>query len=430
MGEFSVLGILAVLVLANYRFCRSVLYPPFIFCLMWLLDVSLYSMHLVRIDTVHAETFTVIAVGAVLFTAGGLLARMVPARLIRTRLVLFATKLRPAVNPRRTRWIKYLLVVILAAGSLYLVHNTLVDAAMGSGGSFFARARNAGLAAAGNSEQHNSIAPYLILWSIYLTVLFQVEERNRAFWAMGTIAFAACIFSTGRTDLLLLVSAVTGMHLLKTNRLSFRAALKFARWPALAFLALWVILIFTNKDTSGFGSSVAGIIELFLVSYIVGPMAALDYMLRHRADYTGLPEHTFKFFLSIAASLHLISYTPPPQYDVFVYVPFPTNVYTVYKFYITDFGVYGALATILIIGFLHTLIYRKARTGSKMWMYFFSLTLFAAMMVIFDDQYSAFGSYINILLVGGLYFFARSEAMLQLPDLRWRFRLLPRSTRS
>ena len=93
---------------------------------------------------------------------------------------------------------------------------------------------------------------------------------------------------------------------------------------------------------------------------------------------------------------------------------------TVYKFYIADFGLYGALGTMLVIGFLHTLLYRNARTGSKLAMYFFSLTLFPLVLVIFDDQYSAFGSYIDILLVGSLYFFVRSERMLGLPKLNLR----------
>jgi hypothetical protein len=38
----AVLALLVVLVLGNYWLGRSVLYPPFLFCGMWILDLSLY----------------------------------------------------------------------------------------------------------------------------------------------------------------------------------------------------------------------------------------------------------------------------------------------------------------------------------------------------------------------------------------------------
>jgi oligosaccharide repeat unit polymerase len=237
---------------------------------------------------------------------------------------------------------------------------------------------------------------------------------------MVGIAFIGCIFSSSRAEILLLIAALTCVHLMKTNRLSFIAAIRFIRWPLLLFTFLWIALIFTNKNTDAFGSSVGGIILIFLVNYIVGPVVALDYVLRHPTEYVGLPNHTFKFFLSIASSFHLIPYTPPPGFDAFVSVPFPTNVYTVYKYFVTDFGLFGALGVMMLIGFLHTLLYRKARTGSELAIYWFALTMFPVIMVIFDEQYAAFGSYIDMLLVGILCIFLRSEPMLRLPRIQRR----------
>ena len=108
---------------------------------------------------------------------------------------------------------------------------------------------------------------------------------------------------------------------------------------------------------------------LFLVGYIVGPTAALDYVLQHRQDYTSGTNHTFKFFLAIFSRLGLVAYQPPPP-DDFIFVPFPTNVLTVYRYFMTDFGLYGSLIVMAVIGLLQTLVYRKARTGSKLAMYF------------------------------------------------------------
>jgi oligosaccharide repeat unit polymerase len=425
MGTELFAGLLLVLVLVNYRLSRSILYPPFVFCMMWLLDLSLYSLHLVDMDLVRAETLIIITLGAILFSLGGAVALTLPQALIRKRLVLVRHKHDGVTYLPQTKWIKYCVIVLLAIGGCFIVHNTFIAAAGGSGGSFLARARSSGLDSGGpdESEQHSSILPYINLWSIYFSVLFQIERRDRLFWSMAGITFVVAIFGTNRTDLLLLISGLTGAYLIKTNRLSFRSALAFVKWPVMGFMTLWGVLIFTNKDTSGFGRNVGAILAQFLVGYLVGPLVGLDHMLRHPADYAGVPDHTFKFFLSVAASLHLIQYTPPPMFESFVFVPFPTNVYTVYRFYIGDFGLYGALGLMFVIGGLHTLVYRKARTGSDLSILFFSLTLYPIIMVIFDDQYSAFGSYLDVLMVGSLYMFLRSQPMLRFPEIKARRQL-------
>jgi oligosaccharide repeat unit polymerase len=100
-----------------------------------------------------------------------------------------------------------------------------------------------------------------------------------------------------------------------------------------------------------------------------------------------------------------------------VYVPYPTNVYTMYKYYYVDFGYYGMLAAITLIGFIQTLLYRKARTGSVLGLYFFSLTVYPLIVSVFDDSYSAFGSYIDAFLLAVMYITLRSIPVRVLPRL-------------
>ena len=51
-----------LLVVLNYRAHRSVLYPPFIFCAMWLLDLTIYRLGLIEINPVHGNTLAIVAV--------------------------------------------------------------------------------------------------------------------------------------------------------------------------------------------------------------------------------------------------------------------------------------------------------------------------------------------------------------------------------
>jgi len=57
------IAFLAALVIANYRFKRSVLYPPFLFCAMWLFDTCLYRLGLIQVDPLHPATLYLIAAG-------------------------------------------------------------------------------------------------------------------------------------------------------------------------------------------------------------------------------------------------------------------------------------------------------------------------------------------------------------------------------
>jgi oligosaccharide repeat unit polymerase len=392
------------------------LYPPFLFCSMWLLDLSLYRMEVIETDTLHSNTLGFLCLGAVLFTIGGLVAMLFPRDLIEARLVL--TRF-----PARNKVVKYLVLLFLFCGLPLLLRNLLGMASQGVGSTIFQRARTGGIegANAAGGGGGFSLAAYFILWPYYASALFLIERRDKSFWLMTAIAFLAGILSTGRLPVLMLAASLTGAYLMTSNRQTFLAALKFVRIPIFLFFSLYFGLTFLNKDTSMYEGihegGIAGLLLFFLVSYIVGPTAALDYFMQHTAEYAAAPHHTFKFFLGIASKLHL--YQTPALGGVpdFIMVPYPTNVYTVYKDYILDFGLYGALIAVLLMGLFQTLVYRKARTGSELGIYFFSITLFASFMAPFSDEYSAFGSYIDALLFAGIYIILRSIPLRVLPQL-------------
>jgi oligosaccharide repeat unit polymerase len=413
----AVIVLMAVLVLGNYWLSRSVLYPPFLFCSMWLLALSLYRMDLITTDLVHPNTLGFLGLGGVLFSSGGLLAMLFPKDLIATRLVL--TRF-----PARNKVVKYLVILFLLCGLPLLLRNLVGMASHGVGDTIFQRGRTGGVDAAGSADAASgvsSLGAYFILWPYYAASLFLIEGRDKSFWLTTAIAFVAGLLSTGRLPVLMLMASLIGGYLITTNRQTFLAALKFVRVPLILFFSLYFGLTLLNKDTSSYeglyGSGVAGILVFFLVSYIVGPTAALDYFMQHTSEYAAVPHHTFKFFLGIAAKLHLYPPQPVVGFGEFLMVPYPTNVYTVYQDYILDFGLYGALIAIFLIGMFQTLLYRKARTGSELGIYFFSITLFAVFLAPFSNEYSAFGSYIDAFLFAAIYIILRSIPLRVLPRL-------------
>ena len=83
-------------------------------------------------------------------------------------------------------------------------------------------------------------------------------------------------------------------------------------------------------------------------------------------------------------------------------------MYTYYRYIVTDFGIEIAVALTGMVGFLHTLLFRKAHSGSPIGLYFFSLTMSSVLMVIFDDAYWRFGLYFSAFTFAVIYYAARS----------------------
>ncbi len=407
IGLDTLICTLTIVVLANYRLRRSVLYPPFLFCGMWLFESVVYRLHLIDVDPIHPITLCVIAAGAILFSFGGLCAFLVPERMIATRLTLIG-------KPKITgNWMRYVVVLFLAVCVCFAIRAMMVTAAEagGAGGLFFAVARENVIE--NINEGHESIPwySYAATWTIFTATLFQCERRDRVSWIAAAIAFVSCVISGGRGGFLFLFSSLICVYLVRNKRERFAAAMRFARWPILGFFLLFAGLLFVDKSISTTTNALT-FAGRSVVSYIVGPVAALDQVLLHPLDYSGAPNHTFRFFLRIGSWLGLFSYTAAPGLDKFIFVPFGTNVYTAYKFFITDYGTWPSVAIMGIIGFLHTLLFRKAHTGGVLGLYLFALTIFPVLMVIFDDQYSQFGLYIDAL------FFA--TAYLTIKSIPWR----------
>ena len=258
---------------------------------------------------------------------------------------------------------------------------------------------------------------YIPLLSTLCCTLFLIEKRDKWFWWSALAACVTAIFTTGRTPILQLFCLLISVHLIETHRTRLLAAVRFLRWPAILFLLLFTALIFFDKGISDLGGGILAAISFFVLGYFVLPTAALNYVVHNATYYGTAPLHTFKIFLQAGALLGLWSYTPPPLIDSFVWVPLESNVYTGYKFYFTDFGLWGCLIAVGLIAFLQTILYRRARAGSEFSLYLFAITVFPLAMFVFDDQYSEFGQLLIAIVFGSLYMASRHIRLL--PSSFW-----------
>lgn len=410
-----VLAVVAALTILNYWFWRSVLYPPFIFCFMWLFDLATWRMHLIDVYPLHSNTLAIVAVSAALFTLGGALASLTPRELLRVRLF-------PEDPHQRADFVRNVLTIIVLCGLPAFFYQVLQISHQGLGANILMRARDVEVEAAQNGQQiHSIIFDYFVMVSTLTALLFSTEEKHGwRFWIVTIAAFAGCILSTGRTTLLLLIAGLCTIRLLRCRCERFFQAIRALRWPVAIFVALYIALIFTNKNTSTVGGGATGIISYYVTSYIVGPLAAFDAVVQSPSSFALASTHVFEFPAKVAAAFHLISYTAPPKLDTFVEVPFAVNVYTVFKFYFLELGISGTLTITLIIGFLHSLLYIKAKQGSRLATYLFAFSVYAVVMVIFDDAYYDAGIYQRAFVFGAIYFALCSYSFEIFPHTRFR----------
>jgi oligosaccharide repeat unit polymerase len=405
MYPLITLATLLLLTFLNYKIARSVLYPPFIFSAIWVLPITIYAAGFIPTDSIRPATFYLICLGDLFFSLGGAAAMLIPQFIVSIRF-------RKWRFSQHTYWVKFLFLVFGIFNCLLLLKHTISLSAFGIGPTFLSRARAAGVELAmemnqGNAKDSISYFGFIPSWSIFTTALFQIERKDFYFYTSAAVTFISCILTTGRTSLFLMFTSIAAIGLLRSNRITLTSSWRILRWPTGLLLFLFCLLIFTNKQGLEESDSVIHIVSFSILSYIVGPTVALDKVLYNPSDFALTTNHTFKFFYKVASLFLKTNYTPPPLIDQFVYVPFPTNVYTVYKFYFLDFGFIGCICLIAIIGFIHTVLYRRALAINAFAIFCFSLSMYSILMVFFDDAYLLFGTITNATVFYTIYMLMR-----------------------
>jgi oligosaccharide repeat unit polymerase len=232
-----------LLVVLNYRAHRSVLYPPFIFCAMWLLDLLVVRSGLVELDPVHGNTLAIVAAGAVSFSVGGLLARLAPRALLRIHLF-------PPRPERLPGFLRNTLMILLLCGlPVMFYHTWQLSQLRGGGFDILAQARLEMIEEVKDEAPSESILLAANFTSIatFASLLFATEKKDRKFWIVTAIALFACILTTGRTSLLFLMAGLGAIQLLRSRQENLLGAMRLLRWPITLFVALFIGLIYTNR---------------------------------------------------------------------------------------------------------------------------------------------------------------------------------------
>jgi oligosaccharide repeat unit polymerase len=196
------------------------------------------------------------------------------------------------------------------------------------------------------------------------------------------------IFYTGRTYFLIIVAIYMGLNHLGNKSFSIKKMIWLISIFMLVFITIGIIYGKGGNTEDSIKQNIEPAAQTTAL-YMVTSLNALEYELNDNfeVNYTG--NHSLRFFRKIGERLNLI---PNLKIDElvqpFVFVPYPTNVYTVYSPYIRDFGRVYAWLMMAFFGFIHTWLYYKALSIKDLrYSLYYSFLLFPLLISFFMDFY-------------------------------------------
>lgn len=233
---------------------------------------------------------------------------------------------------------------------------------------------------------------------LFMMPAYIIANRDRFNAMTLTLVLLAVLFniylSSARS--MLFVSALSAFYLwVLPKRINVNIAARISVLILILFYGFELIGQVVGKSTS----------ELGFVVYAAAPLHAFDALLAGEGTLDG-------YFLSFSP-IHSIlanffNFTPPTSLPN-VLTPLPTNVYTMFGVYYTDYGMVGLFIAMILIGLLSgTLQKLYIKTGEGVMRAWAAINMTILTLSIFYDYYSTSGV-IWMSVVLSPFFFSRNS---------------------
>ncbi|STL75980.1 bacteriophage HK620 O-antigen modification protein [Escherichia coli] len=106
-------------------------------------------------------------------------------------------------------------------------------------------------------------------------------------------------------------------------------------------------------------------------TYIYSPLIAFGTLIDSGINWSG--DYTLRFINAINYKIGISSVEPVKTILDYVYIPSPTNVYSVMQPFYSDMGIYGVAFGAMIYGVLLSAIYSSAKSGNLVMLGLYSI---------------------------------------------------------
>jgi oligosaccharide repeat unit polymerase len=381
---------LCLLTAINYKFAgKALLYPALVFSAVWTLDLTLLAVSGNLFYPVLPETLVIFLCGVLAFSVGCWLA-VFPAATPPVRSIEFQAS--------SNRIITVLLSIVLIIAPFY--YHWLSNL-VGEGGNspFLLLVRSATQEMMGTSAAFTFFGTVAELSRIVAMMAFWEREK---FPRRSVLAITVALVMTGATGQksgpLMLVISLICIDWIRTRRL---------KWKLLATMALIMIGVATMVEFyvhlggESFSANLGALFRQFIL-YGSGGLVGFDRIVRQP---NVIPQFNPIYVTILRVIRRLGGQADIPEVADFVNIGpggFQDNVYTMFWSYL-DFGYFGMLITIAVLGFITTLIYKRALAKSHMFMFLYATLVFSVVFSIFTEFFVSMIYYLlKICLVSWL----------------------------
>lgn len=255
---------------------------------------------------------------------------------------------------------------------------------------------------------------YLVAFSVvvmaianYLYRILPTRLNRYLFYSISVISLVYNFLYTGRISIFLIFIVMLGVRSFFILKNPIQILMKILLGFGILFSIMGVLYekggsVSESADVNAQGSAI------FTGLYLVGPIHGLNFHLQKHeaADFSG--EHTLGFFLRMRESFASFSRSKYLKTDEsFLFMPYPTNVYSAFRSYLRDFGIGYLFLMFFLFGYLHSYVFQKAIVYKNIrYVLYYAFLLFPLLLSFFDDQYmSIISSWLKVVLYIELFLF-------------------------
>lgn len=373
-----------LLLLLNLRLMKNFTNPSFLYTFLWLSVLLLHylvtTFDIISLYVLSNEILLFFFLGTVFFNLGSFFS------------IMFDQK--PSIIKQKTTHIRahsfldnimlitpLLLLPVVYLGSLELAYKPGFD-------NLFKALRYQKVF----GGESLGLLEYLTIWVIFdATWRYLLYKHNVFVWQQKNkmiisfiLAAIYAILSTGRTFFFLIIITLIGIKFL-ANEIKVKQSLVLVFSLLVVFFTFAYFLENGASQNNTFEANFS-LVYKSLLNYLLGPLNALDSVFHNYVGYD-LGLNSFRFFSAFFYKIGLSDTKPFEIIQDYTYVPFPTNVYTIYYPYLLDFGTIFAFFISFFYGFIHTKSFLNARRGSIIYSYIYALMIYPLFMSFFQDQY-------------------------------------------
>ncbi len=237
------------------------------------------------------------------------------------------------------------------------------------------------------SYGRNASRAITIIMYAFANTKGRIRDKHEAKWVWAQVIIAAIfhIIGPGRNDIFALLIPIGVIYVCTHRKSGFDSFSKILKLGLILVAVFFVYYIFKNPNRDS-NLGVISSIENYLCGGTVSFAEWIDQGNHHYNNGT----YTLRFFLAIARDLFGldVEVVSPVEKHVLNFNNHYGNVFTVYKWYANDFGLWYALMWQFIFGCIHGRITRRFQEKyDTVSLIVFAFSFFPLFMQFFQDEY-------------------------------------------